>query len=133
MGSVVAVYESGFVRIGGTASECCVTFCCPTKWISYICAYTSPLKDFHRPCPISTSVDHHSSWAPCITEQLPLASYFCQGNAYTSILPPDSSHPPFLKWFKYVVPNNEDSIEKSNIWLQNWSEILFIILYVLWW
>ena len=54
-----------------------------TKWISCVCVciyiYPSPLEPppYH---PHPTRLGHHRapSWAPCVTQQLPISSLFCQ-------------------------------------------------------
>ena len=58
--------------------QCCATFCCTTKWISYMCTYASFLLDL---CPTLLShldLDHHRapSWAPCATQQVPTSCLF---------------------------------------------------------
>ena len=86
--------------------QCCVSFCCITKWISYMYTYIpiSPPSCASLPLPHSTLLGDHKapSWSPCAMQLLP-TSYFTFGSVYMSMLlfhfipayPSPSPCPPF--------------------------------------
>ena len=50
----------------------CVSFCCTTKWVSYMYTYLS------LPSPTASFLGHHRAlgWAPCVIRQLPTSYLF---------------------------------------------------------
>ena len=70
--------------------QCCVSFCCTTKWISYKYTYIpiSPPSGppSYPPCP--TSLGHHkaSNYLPVLWISFPLAFHFTFGSVYKSKL-----------------------------------------------
>ena len=79
--------------------QCCFSFCCTTKWISY--TYTHPLSA-EPPSPPTlhpTALGHHraQSWGPCAIEQLPTSclcyTRFCLHVSATLSTNPTLCHP----------------------------------------
>lgn len=83
-----------------------------TRWISH--------KHIHGPWPPShstpqrTPLGHHraAGWAPCITQQPPLAGYFTYGHMHTALLPA-----------QYVPPSPSSTVSAINF--EYWNQRLF--------
>ena len=62
------------------ALQCRVSFCCSTKYISYMYTYIPSLLDLPpaAPRPHRTHLGHHRalSWAPCAIQQVPTSHLF---------------------------------------------------------
>ena len=56
--------------------QCCISFCCTIKWISYMYTYIPSLLDL--PAIHRTLLGHHRkpSWVPCATQQVPTSYLF---------------------------------------------------------
>ena len=102
------------------ALQFCVTFCCTTKWISYMYTYIPSLMYFPPTLPHFHLSRSSLSWAPCIIEQLP-ASYLFESRSciYVNLTLPIHLTLPFLKMILNIWECCQimESIEKSNIWL----------------
>ena len=72
--------------------QCCVTFCCAMKRISYIYSYIPSLLDL----PLRAPLGHHRawSWAPCALWQVPPAICSAHGSACMSVLISQWAPPP---------------------------------------
>ena len=55
------------------ALQWCVSFCCATKWVRYMCTCSPSLVHFPPITPHPTPLDHHRAprWASCALQQVP--------------------------------------------------------------
>ena len=67
------------------ALQCCVSFCCAVKWISYMYIYIYISPPSWTFLPPHLGHPRAPSWAPCAVQQVP-TSYFTQGSVYMSVL-----------------------------------------------
>ena len=65
------------------ALQCCVSFCCTMKWISYMYTYIPSFLDLP---PTHLGCHRAPSWAPCLYCMFPLAIYFTLSSVFMSNL-----------------------------------------------
>jgi len=74
-----------FLNCSITALQCCISFCCIVKWISYIYTYISSSRTSLPPVPHPTHLGHHraQSWAPYT--QLPSSFLLTCSSVFMSV------------------------------------------------
>lgn len=66
--------------------QCCISFCCNVKWISYMHTYIPSLLDLSpSPAPSYPPRSSQRAERPVLYSRFPLASYFTHGHVYMSI------------------------------------------------
>ena len=67
------------------ALQCCVSFCCTMKWISYMYTYMPSLLDLpptQHPIPPILVIAEHKAELPVLYSRFQLAIYFIRGSVY---------------------------------------------------
>ena len=77
-----------FFSLNPIASQCCISFCYLSVWISCMYTYIFSLSSLPPSNPHPTPLDPHRapSWAPCANSSIPLAIHFTHASVYMAML-----------------------------------------------